>query len=55
MMEIGVDRVLFSTDYPFESVEDAATWFDSAPISEPDRIKIGRTNAIRLFKLKLED
>lgn len=53
IMEIGVDRVLFSTDYPFEAVEDAAAWFDAAPISEPDRIKIGRTNAIRLFKLKL--
>jgi 2,3-dihydroxybenzoate decarboxylase len=53
MLEIGSDRIMFSTDYPFEAVGDAATWFDAAPISEPDRVKIGRQNAIRLFKLPL--
>lgn len=53
ILEIGVDRILFSTDYPFEAVGDAADWFDAATISEPDRIKIGRTNSIRLFKLPL--
>jgi predicted TIM-barrel fold metal-dependent hydrolase len=52
MLEIGVDRVLFSTDWPFEGMADAAIWFDSAAISGPDRIKIGRTNAMRLFKLE---
>jgi predicted TIM-barrel fold metal-dependent hydrolase len=54
MLEIGADRIMFSTDYPFEAVADAATWFDAAPISEPDRVKIGRSNAIRLFKLALK-
>jgi 2,3-dihydroxybenzoate decarboxylase len=53
MLEIGGDRILFSTDWPFENVDHAATWFDSASISEPDRLKIGRTNAIRLFGLPL--
>ena len=42
MLEIGVDRIMFSTDYPFEDVSDAADWFDAAPISEADRMKIGR-------------
>lgn len=54
ILEIGVDRVLFSTDWPFENVDHAANWFDAASISEADRIKIGRTNAIRLFKLDLK-
>ena len=49
--ELGVDRVLFSVDYPFEEVADAAGWFDNAEISEADRMKIGRTNAQRLFNL----
>ena len=49
--EMGVDRVLFSVDYPFEEVVDAATWFDRAEIPESDRQKIGRTNAARLFGL----
>ncbi len=53
ILEIGVDRVLFSTDWPFENIDHAAVWFDAASISENDRLKIGRTNAIRLFKLNL--
>jgi 2,3-dihydroxybenzoate decarboxylase len=51
MLEIGADRILFSTDWPFENIDHAAEWFDAASISEADRIKIGRTNAIQLFKL----
>jgi gamma-resorcylate decarboxylase len=47
--EIGVDRVLFSVDYPYESMVTASEWFDGALISENDREKIGRTNALRLF------
>lgn len=54
ILEIGVDRVLFSTDWPFENVDHAADWFDAASISENDRRKIGRQNAIRLFKLELQ-
>jgi 2,3-dihydroxybenzoate decarboxylase len=53
MMEIGADRVLFSTDWPFENVDHACNWFDAASISEADRLKIGRTNAVDLFKLKI--
>ena len=49
--EIGADRVMFSTDWPFENIDHAANWFDTCPISENDRLKIGRTNALRLFKL----
>lgn len=49
--EIGADRVMFSVDYPFEDFSDAADWFDRAEISESDRRAIGRTTALRLFKL----
>jgi 2,3-dihydroxybenzoate decarboxylase len=51
MAELGADRVMFSVDYPFEDMSEAAAWFDKAEISEADRSKIGRTNAIKLFKL----
>ena len=54
MLEIGADRVMFSTDWPFENVDHAAIWFDDCSISEADRLKIGRTNAARLFKLDLD-
>jgi predicted TIM-barrel fold metal-dependent hydrolase len=49
---MGTDRVCFSSDYPFENMEDGASWFDSTNVvSDADRVKIGRTNAIELFKL----
>ncbi|CAM5502374.1 amidohydrolase family protein [Eoetvoesiella caeni] len=51
ILEIGADRILFSTDWPFENVDHAANWFDATSISEADRLKIGRTNAVDLFKL----
>ena len=50
--EIGVDRVMFSIDWPFEDVSEGCDWIDNAAISEADRGKIGRDNAVQLFKLK---
>jgi len=52
MMEVGSDRIMFSVDYPFEKCSEAATWFDNLHISERDRRKMGRTNALQLFKLE---
>jgi hypothetical protein len=37
MMVVGVDRILFSTDWLFENIDHAAIWFDAATISEEDR------------------
>jgi gamma-resorcylate decarboxylase len=54
MLEIGADRIMFSTDWPFENIDHAANWFDNCAISENDRAKIGRGNARRLFKLANE-
>jgi gamma-resorcylate decarboxylase len=51
--EMGADRVMFSIDWPFEAVEEGAQWFDKADIGEADRARIGRSNAIKLFRLPL--
>ncbi len=51
MLEVGADHLLYSTDWPFENIDHAAVWFDALPISEIDLRKIGRENAVRLFKL----
>lgn len=51
LLEVGADRLLFAADYPFEEMQDGAAWFDSVPIAEGDRAKIGRTNALRLLDL----
>jgi gamma-resorcylate decarboxylase len=50
-MLVGADRLMFAADYPFELTSEAADWFDNAPISEPDRLKIGRTNAAKLLSI----
>lgn len=52
ILEIGADRIMYSTDWPFENMDHAASWFDVATISEADRVKIGRTNAVKLFGLE---
>jgi len=49
--EVGADRVLYSVDYPYEDMGVAAEWFDNAPISETDRLKIACGNARQLFHL----
>ena len=52
ILEVGSDRVLYSVDYPFEdNMTEAANWFYQAAISEPDRLKIARSNAQKLFNL----
>jgi len=55
ILEIGADRILFSTDWPFENIDHAAIWFDAATIAEGDRQKIGRANSNALFRLGLSD
>ena len=49
--EVGTDRILYSVDFPFEDMGLAAEWFDHAPLSEANRLKIGRGNAQQLFHL----
>lgn len=52
---IDNDKIYFSADYPFERMEDAANWYDATPvITAEQKRKIGRTNAVKLFKLALK-
>jgi gamma-resorcylate decarboxylase len=51
ILEVGADHLMFATDYPFEDVGLAAEWLSTTSISDNDRLKIGRLNAIELFKL----
>lgn len=49
---MGVDRVMFSVDYPFESSEQSAATLDSAPITEAAKIAVSYDNAARLMKIR---
>jgi gamma-resorcylate decarboxylase len=49
--EMGVDRVMFSVDYPYEDMTEGANWFDQCPLDPGARLRIGRSNALRLLKI----
>jgi len=49
----GVDRVLFSVDYPFGSNQDGRKLLDMLPLSPADRAKIAGGNAERVLRLPL--
>lgn len=51
MMEMGVDRILFSVDWPFESNRAGTDWVRRVPLSAEDRAKIMSGNAGRLLRL----
>jgi 2,3-dihydroxybenzoate decarboxylase len=51
MMEMGVDRILFSVDYPFVPNPPGAKWMEGLPLSLEDRTKILSGNCERLLKM----
>ena len=51
LMEMGVDRVLFSIDWPFASNVAGRRFIDAAPLSAPDRAKVLGANAVQLLRL----
>ena len=51
LMSFGVDRVMFSVDYPFASNARARAFLDTLPVSPSDRAKIAHGNADQLLKL----
>ena len=51
LSEMGVDRVLFAVDYPYESMAEITDWFDNCAISPNDKRKVASENARRVFGL----
>lgn len=52
---IGIDRVVFTTDYPFASRKAARLFLDQMPINPADKEKIAHLNAERLLGLSKDD
>jgi 2,3-dihydroxybenzoate decarboxylase len=48
---MGLDRVLFSVDYPLEDSDEAARFIETAPLSEAEREAVCFRNAERLLRL----
>jgi predicted TIM-barrel fold metal-dependent hydrolase len=51
VMEMGVDRILFSVDYPFVLNPPGMKWMEDVPLGPEDREKIYSGNAKRLLRL----
>jgi 2,3-dihydroxybenzoate decarboxylase len=51
LLTVGADRLLFSVDYPYQSIKDGAQFIETAPISDADREKICYRNAEQLLSL----
>ena len=51
VMEMGVDRILFSVDYPFVLNPPGVKWMQDIPFGPEDRAKIYGGNARRLLKM----
>ena len=51
MMAMGVDKILFAADWPYEANRTATEFLHKVSISDGDRAKIAHANAERLLRL----
>jgi hypothetical protein len=51
LLEVGVDRIMFSADYPYASMTQARSFLDHLPVSAADKERIAHGNAERLLGL----
>jgi predicted TIM-barrel fold metal-dependent hydrolase len=51
LAEVGVERIMFSVDYPYGTMEEAHAFLDSLPVSAADKARIAHGNAESLFRL----
>ncbi len=51
VMAVGIDNVLFSVDWPYESNRSAAEWFKHLQLADGDLEKIAHLNAERILHL----
>jgi uncharacterized protein len=51
MLQVGVDRIMFSTDHPYASMAEARAFLDDLPVSRADKARIAHQNAERLLGL----
>jgi uncharacterized protein len=51
LLEVGVERIMFSVDYPYGSMAKAREFLENLPVSAADRARIAHGNAEKLFKV----
>jgi len=51
LLQVGVERIMFSADHPYGSMSEARAFLDRLPVSSADREKIAHLNAERLLRM----
>jgi predicted TIM-barrel fold metal-dependent hydrolase len=51
LLQVGVDRIMFSADHPYASMAQARAFLDQLPVSTADKERIAHGNAERLLRL----
>jgi predicted TIM-barrel fold metal-dependent hydrolase len=51
LLEVGVDRIMFSADHPYQSMAQAKAFLEQIPVSAADRERIAHGNAEKLLGL----
>jgi len=51
LLEVGIERIMFSADYPYGSMVEARTFLERLPVSPKERDRIAYGNAEKLFRL----
>jgi predicted TIM-barrel fold metal-dependent hydrolase len=54
VLHVGVERIMFSADYPYASMAQARAFLDQLPVSPADRARIAHGNAETLLGLSPE-
>jgi predicted TIM-barrel fold metal-dependent hydrolase len=51
LLELGIDRILFSVDWPYVDNQPGVKWMETLPLSAEDKQKMFNGNARRLLKI----
>jgi predicted TIM-barrel fold metal-dependent hydrolase len=51
LLQVGVDRIMFSADHPYASMAQARAFLDQLPVCTADKERIAHGNAERLLRL----
>jgi 5-carboxyvanillate decarboxylase len=48
---IGVDKVIWAIDYPYQPMKPAVDWINNAPLTDEERHAVCHGNAERIFHI----